>query len=396
MSKKILILPASVYQVPFIKYAREIGIKVYTLDNVPDNPGHQIADKSVIISSTDINEVLKFAESEKINAILSPCSDVSLLTAAYVGERMNLIAPNIKCTETLTSKLNFREFQLMLNLPHPAFQHVNSLSDNIIISYPFVIKPDKSSGSKGIYIINKESELQDRWDDSVANSLNKKVIIEKEILGHHLTAEGTIRNEKVEHLFLSDRITAPRPFVATWGHIMPSVLSQNTQLLKEIKYQIEKIMGVLNYASGPFDADVVVDNEEKVYIIEITPRPGGNSLTKIILNAYGFDMVKYAVLHSLGMDYSTPLNSSPRLTKLMLFGKTYPSILEYDKGDLIELSKHPNIKHISLDYPPGTELRPFTNGKYRAGEVVIEAESMEEIYKIEKDIIEPKIKFNKK
>jgi hypothetical protein len=199
---------------------------------------------------------------------------------------------------------------------------------------------------------------------------------------------------RIDKIFISDRITAPPPYVATWGHIMPSIYNQNDEEIKEVKRQIECIFSKLNYTDGPFDADIII-NQSSAYIIEITPRIGGNSLTKLIHYAYGFDMVSYNIHHALNTFIDTSLHANPTLTKIKLLGSIDSSIIEYDAKEIEVLKLNKNIKQISIDYPSGSLIQPFINGRNRAGEVIIQASSREEIEQLENLLINPKIKFTK-
>ncbi len=392
-NKKILILPASIYQLPFIKRASEDGLFVITVDNQPENIGHVFSDISYNISTIEYDKIAEICLDHQVDGIISPCSDIALKTVAYVGEKMNIPSPGSYCVEVLTSKIMFRKFQKQHKLNHPEFCVYDD--EDITVSYPFIIKPDRSSGSKGIFVIRTSEELHLRLEESMSYSLNGKVIIEKEIYGHHLTAEGTLYNGCIENLFISDRITAPVPYVATWGHIMPSAYATQS-IIDNVHEQISFIFNKLQYSNGPFDADIVVDlTSQQVYILEVTPRVGGNSLTTLIRYAYGFDMIGYLIAYATRSSIKTTVFDKPKLTKVKLLGSLYPSIISYDVKYIDYLKECPNIKYINVEYKPGESVNPFINGRNRVGEVVIQGSTIEEINKIEYSLIDSQIKFIK-
>lgn len=392
-SKRIAILPASTYQIPFVKKAVELGLYVITIDNCSDNPCHLLSHKQYSnVSTTDCEQILEICRKEKINAILSPCSDISLPTVARVSQVMGLSAPEYECVSILTSKILFREFQRLNNLDYPQYQIIEQPEKVNDIKFPIIIKPDISSGSKGIYIIENKEDFISKFIESRNYSLNQKVLIEEEIEGHHLTVEGIMCGGRINKMFISDRITAPRPFVATWGHVMPSIYDERNKKIKELKENIEYIFNKLNYINGPFDADVII-SKSSVYIIEITPRIGGNSLTKLIYYTYGFDMVTYGIYYALSSSIKINSYNNPILTKLKLLGSIYPSVIKYNIDDIKSLHINKNIKHISIDYTSGSFIQPFINGRNRAGEVIIQAPTRNEIEEIENLLINSKIKF---
>ena len=60
--KKLLILGAMEMHVPLIKRAKEMGNYVITVDYIPENPGHNLADEAYYDSTTDLDAVLKLSK----------------------------------------------------------------------------------------------------------------------------------------------------------------------------------------------------------------------------------------------------------------------------------------------------------------------------------------------
>src|SRR5512136_2568795 len=103
MTRKLLVLAASQYQIETITSARRLGYYVITLDNRPDNPGHRLADKCFNIDTTDVDAVLEIAQREAIDGIIAPCTDVAVPTAACVAERLHLNGPSLKSAQIACS-----------------------------------------------------------------------------------------------------------------------------------------------------------------------------------------------------------------------------------------------------------------------------------------------------
>ena len=87
MSKTLLVLAASTYQVPAIETAKRLGYRVITTDNIPSNPGHSIADASFGEDTTNLDGILALAKSENISGVIAPGTDVAVMTAAYLSEQ---------------------------------------------------------------------------------------------------------------------------------------------------------------------------------------------------------------------------------------------------------------------------------------------------------------------
>ncbi|NMQ18946.1 hypothetical protein E4P82_06820 [Candidatus Competibacter phosphatis] len=109
--KTLLVLAASRYQIPIITTAKRLGYRVLTIDNVPDNPGHALADQACFIDTTDIQGVLAVARRERVDGVIAACTDVAVPTAAVVAQALDLpgISPDaarITCDKNLFSRLS--------------------------------------------------------------------------------------------------------------------------------------------------------------------------------------------------------------------------------------------------------------------------------------------------
>lgn len=88
--KTLLMLGGSDTQVHAIERARELGIRVVTCDNRPQNPGYPLADEYYEVSTTNLDGVLDLARRLRVDGVLAYASDPAALTAAYVVERLGL------------------------------------------------------------------------------------------------------------------------------------------------------------------------------------------------------------------------------------------------------------------------------------------------------------------
>lgn len=104
-------LGGSHFQVAAIKYAKEAGYYVITVDYLPGNPGHIYAHEYYNISTTDKEAVLKLAKKLKIDGIVSYASDPGATTAAFVSDKLSLPGNPYESVKILQQKDLFRKFQ---------------------------------------------------------------------------------------------------------------------------------------------------------------------------------------------------------------------------------------------------------------------------------------------
>lgn len=384
MSKTLLVLGASRYQMDAIRTARRLGCRVITTDNTPDNPGHAIADQAYGIDSTDVEAVLDLARSARINGIIAPCTDVAVSTAAYVAEELGLPGPPLAAARTATDKIAFRQFLQQHRLPCPRFYTLppGTLppAEMWDASPTWIIKPDRSSGSKGIFMIRSPDELASRLAESRSFSPSGTVVVEEFFEGHQGTVEGVLKDGRIILHFILDRQTAHAPYVTTVGHRLPTLLLQSVQ--QQIVQHLEQVWSLLGIREGVFDCDFV-HSRGQTYLIEITPRLGGNSISQLIRRAAGVDLVEVAVQQACDEPSVVPSRVTLKPAAVVLLGVWESGILQFDNDRVQTLRSQPWLDSLELDVSSGSPVEPFVNGRHRIGEAYLHADSPHALAELE-------------
>jgi biotin carboxylase len=373
----LLVLAASKYQIPTIQTAKELGYRVITADNLSQNPGHKLADSSYYADTTSLENILEIASQENITGIIAPCTDVAVPTAAFVAEKLNLQNIPFFAAKVVCSKINFRHFLSCHKFPTPHFYPINSdfePNSEIFQNSHWILKPDTSSGSKGIFVVDSLESFHNFFSKTLQFSPNKKVILEEYIQGFQGTCEGVLVNGELAVAIILDRQTVGFPYTTTCGHHLPTYLPNhlNEKLLRQIKL-IWKLLGITD---GLFDCDFVATSDE-VYILELSPRLGGNSISTLIETSTGLNLVKYAVEQACGKVVGLPESLTIYPSAVILLGVMQPGCLYYDRQEINRLKKEPWVKSLDMDVDCGTIVSPFVNSRHRVGEALIVANTRE-------------------
>jgi biotin carboxylase len=371
MSKTLLVLGAGVYQVPTIETGGRLGYRVITTDNVPGNPGHVLADAAFDIDTTDVPGVLDLARRERISGVIAPSTDVAVLTAAYVSEHLHLPGPPVSAAYVLTQKFQFREFQRQAGFDSPrAFlvEQGRVPPEALFDGRAWLIKPNRSSGSKGIFVLSIREEFLAHVAESQGFSSDGTAVLEEFMDGTQHTCEGVLQQGRVAVALVTDRDTAPMPYTATTGHRVPSRLTDAVQ--DSALRLIERVFDRLRVTSGPFDCDFLVKSGG-IALIEMTPRLGGNSLSKLSKAALDFDLVAYAVRHACGDPYELPEFRQPKPRSIAILGVEGRGRLTWNESEMDALRREAWVESLILDLPRGSPVKPFINGRQRVGEALI-------------------------
>lgn len=300
--KRILMLGGAFAQIPAIQYAKNAGYYVITCDYLPDNPGHRYADEYHNISTTDLDGVLNLAASLDIDGIVAYASDPAAMTASYVAEELGLPGNPLEVTRILSEKDHFREFLRDHNFNTPkaqAFSEGGDVALDPTLSWPLIVKPVDSSGSKGVTIIREESELDGAISYALDYSRAKKAIVEeyidspiRQIHGDCFVLDGSmIMCCLGDHHFRDDTL-------APYSTTLPSAQSEET--INRIESEISRFISLTGFKCGAINIEARIGFDGKVYLIDIGARNGGNFIPQLVHFATGFDEVGATIEAALG------------------------------------------------------------------------------------------------
>jgi biotin carboxylase len=386
--KTILILAASINQVPLIERARALGYRVLTTDNRPDNPGHRLADAAFDVDTTDREGILALCREQKVDGVIAAATDVAVPTVAHLAARLGLAGPSPEAADVLCIKHAFRAFQRRIGLPAPATVAMPVGPEGIVHgpSFPLVVKPDQASGSKGIRVVSDAAELLAQFEIACGLSKNGRAIAEQFIVGHQGTLEGVIQAGRVTGCLFLDRMTVSLPHVTTRGHRVPSCLPQSHKA--RLIEQFDEIVAALTLPDGPFDCDFVCDASE-AYILEMSPRLGGNGISAVLETATGLPILTFALATASGPETEAarlmlatcdtkkeaglPVEWRVAPTGIALLGVTTPGRLSFDAAAAAALRAEAWVHELAFDYEIGSPIAPFTDSSRRIGHCLFEA-----------------------
>ena len=190
MQKKLMLLGGIRYLLPVIGTAHEMGYYVITADYLPDNIAHKYSDAYVNVSIIDKEAVLKAAQEKQIDGIMSFGVDPGVVSAAYVAEQMGLpFQCSYEAACILQDKSRFRQFLAEHGFNCPKAKGYDDVEDALkdidCFTWPVIVKPVDSAGSKGVTKVFRKEDLKQACEWALKSSINKHVIIED-----FLVAEG--------------------------------------------------------------------------------------------------------------------------------------------------------------------------------------------------------------
>lgn len=383
--KKILLLGGSRYLLPVIKSAHELGLYVITCDYLPDNIAHKYSDEYVNVSIIDKEAVLEIAKKLEIDGIMSFATDPGVVTAAYVAEKLGLpYGGSYESVSILQDKGLFRSFltEHKFNVPHAkSYKNLeDALRDTDFFTWPVIVKPVDSAGSKGVTRVDDKNELRKAIEYALDFSHCDQFIIEDFIEKKGCSSDTdsfSIDGKLVATTFSSQRfdVQSDNPY-APMAYSWPSTFSREHE--DELTSEIQRLLTLLDMQSSIYNIETREGVDGKAYIMEVSPRGGGNRLAEMIRYASGVDMIKAAVQAAVGLQID-------KVDQPQYDGCWAEYVLHsIVDGNFKELWIEPdfaakNVIEVDLWVKKGEEIHSFTAANFAIGTVVMKFASEEEL-----------------
>lgn len=381
--KKLMLLGGLRYLLPVIEAAHRHGIYVITVDYLPDNIAHKYSDEYHNVSIIDKEAVLALAQELQIDGIMSFAVDPGVVSAAYVAEQMGLpFQCSYEAACILQNKSRFRKFLADNGFNVPNARGYNegddALKDIDYFNWPVIVKPVDSAGSKGVTRVDYPADLPVAISHALDCSPSRHFIIEDflEKAGPSMGDECFVVDGKLLYNAFYDQFfdnEAVNPYAPS-GEFWPSAMS--LKLEQEFKRDLQRLFDLLHITTGMFNVECRVCTDGNAYLMEVSPRAGGNRLAEILNYAADVDIIDAQVCASVGL----PL---PNVHEPNYNGYYAINVLHSERnGEFKQLSIDPDFEreHLverDLWVRPGDKVAAFTGANQSLGTIFLRFDTRE-------------------
>ncbi len=373
------------YLLPVIESAHRLGYYVITCDYLPDNIAHKYSDEYHNVSIIDKEAVLALARELQIDGIMSFAVDPGVVTAAYVQEQMGLPAFGpYESVCILQNKDRFRNFLTQHGFNVPKAKGFSSIEDAMFEKYwypwPVIVKPTDSAGSKGVTRVDCWEDLKAALEVAFEHSLTKRVIVEEFIEKAGCSSDTDSFSVDGELKFVSFSAQrfdehAPNPYTPS-AYSWPSTMTKAQEA--ELASEIQRLLKLLGMRTSIYNIETRVGTNGKPYIMEVSPRGGGNRLAEMLRFATGVDLITNAARAAVG-DEVMGIEQKP------YNGHWAEVILHADKDgrfaglDIDEEFYKQHVKQVDLWVKENDKVSAFRGANDAIGTLVLQFNSEEEL-----------------
>lgn len=364
------------YLLPVIEAAHQQGYYVITCDYLPHNIAHKYSDEYVDVSIVDKEAVLKVAREKKIDGIMSFAVDPGVITASYVQNEMGL--PSFGPYESvciLQNKDRFRAFLTEHGFNVPKAKGFGSMDEALAAKdwypWPVIVKPTDSAGSKGVSRVDRFEDLKPALEDAFEHSISGRVIVEEFIEKQGCSSDsdsfsldgGLVFTSFSAQRFDRDATNEYVPAAYSW----PSTFTDDQEAY--LKSELQRLLTLLHMQTSVYNIETRIGTNGKQYIMEVSPRGGGNRLAEMARMGTGVDIITACVRAAVG-------DSVPTIEQKTFDGHWAEVILHSEKtGKFKQLNISPEvvpyIKQTDLWVMPGDTVNTFRGANDTIGTLVM-------------------------
>ena len=372
--KKIVIIGANSFQNPLILRAKEMGFETHVFAWKDGSVGERTADFFYPVSIVNRDEILKICREIQPEAVVSIGSDLAMLTVNYVASELGLPCNSMACTCASTNKYEMRSAFWKAGVSVPQFRKADlctKAEELAELTLPVIVKPTDRSGSRGITKITDWEEFEKAVQFSVENSFEKKAIVEEYLQGEEYSCECISYQGNHQFLALTKKYTTGHPHFIETGHLEPSGCS--LEQTEKIKKEVYKALDALGVEYGASHTEFILDKENKVRIIEVGARMGGDCIgSDLVPLSTGYDYV--------GMVIDVACGKQPKLISSRKAGAAFIRFI-FNCKDLEELERlrreRPELIHYISEIEPVLERR-VTDSSTRFGYYILTFDSLQQ------------------
>jgi biotin carboxylase len=304
------------------------------------------------------------------------CFDCEYLgSAAYLASQLGLPFPSPSAVAQSRNKFLSKQAWKRAEVVCPEAAVVRNRSELYEfvdrVGKPVILKPLTGSGGELVFrcadhtdclqaydtMINSLSEAGENrlyvQDASAPGDLDpiQDVVLEEFIPGQEYSCDFFLENGRLEIIRTAKKIPTAGAQVGTTtaAYIVPA------ELPAEIPFplfqdQLHRAATALGLDRALCMVDFIVW-QGKAYLLELTPRPGGDCLPWLIQKSCGLDMIGLALDMAQGRNISPlPRQSWETLVGLRLFAQHGGTVKEIDQGDL---RQDPRVQEVFIKRNPG-------------------------------------------
>jgi carbamoyl-phosphate synthase large subunit len=380
--KKVLIFGVGELQRSIIRRAKLKGLFTVGIDPCGDAVCKDEVDAFEIVSGQDFEGTCAVVEKYGVDAIVTAATDKPLVMMARVAEKYGFPFYSIETAQWSTDKYQMKQRFLEGGVPCARGRLIAKVDEADDLYYPLIVKPRDNSGSRGVKLCRNKEELHEAMQEALQYSHLDTVLVEEYIEGQEYSIEGLHYEGKSEVIQFTEKTTTEFPYNVELAHKQPANLTENQK--NDIRELVSRIAQCMYFENCPSHTELKI-NERGIFIIETSPRLGGDYITSTLVPlSTGINMEDQLLNISLGEKVNTQTGRVEKASGVCFFCLPEGAVKKIDP-QINDVESWPGVFSFELKLKAGDEVHKITSSLNRYGEVIVSTDNRDELDKLMAD-----------
>ncbi|MBQ2038401.1 MAG: carbamoyl-phosphate synthase large subunit [Thermoguttaceae bacterium] len=286
-----------------IKTIKAAGYEAIIINNNPEtvSTDYTCSDKLYFepLCVEDVMNVVELEQPDGVIATLGGQTAVNLAQPLH-DRGVKIIGAGVDAINRAENRDEFEKLLAELDIPQPKGRAVTSVDEGIAaakeIGFPVLVRPSFVLGGRAMQIVATEEDLRRYLRTAVEIDADKPVLVDKYIRGKEVEIDGVCDGTDVFIPGIMELVERTGVHSGDSISVYPSY--SLSRIVKEIILDYARRLGLGVGIKGLFNIQFIVDEHERVYIIEVNPR--SSRTVPFLSKATGYNLADIATLVMLG------------------------------------------------------------------------------------------------
>ncbi|MBQ0133893.1 MAG: carbamoyl-phosphate synthase large subunit [Clostridiales bacterium] len=286
-----------------VQTIRSAGYEAIVINNNPEtvSTDYTCSDKLYFepLCTEDVLNIIELEKPMGVIAILGGQTAINL-AAPLAAHGVPIIGTGCEAIERAENRDAFEKLLLELHIPQPSGRAVTSPEEGLQaareIGYPVLVRPSFVLGGRAMQIVAKERELGSYLRAAAEIDADKPVLIDRYIRGKEVEVDAVCDGERVFVPGIMELVERTGVHSGDSISIYPpfSLSEKVRETILDYTRQLGPGIGIV----GLFNIQFIVDEDERVFIIEVNPR--SSRTVPFLSKATGYSLADIATRVMLG------------------------------------------------------------------------------------------------
>ena len=282
---------------------KQSGYEAIIINNNPEtvSTDYTTSDKLYFepLTPEDVMNIIDFENPEGVVASLGGQTAINL-AQPLTDRNVRIIGTDCAAIERAEDRGSFERLLKELDIPQPQGCAVTKIEDGVKaakeIGYPVLVRPSFVLGGRAMQIVSNEKQLRHYLKTAVEVDEDKPVLVDKYIIGKEVEVDAICDGRDVFVPGIMELVE--RTGIHSGDSISVYPTFSVSDKVKGTILQYAKKLGLGIGIVGLYNIQFIVDQNEKVYIIEVNPR--SSRTVPFLSKATGYSLADIATNCILG------------------------------------------------------------------------------------------------